>query len=521
VTEETTTTAAASPRRGRPILGRLILLSLLVGLAALTWFEARNSRLQARLLSGYGRKLTWRMAAGSSDSIAFPSTGPFDIRRGYALLPAVTDSLMEQGFSITEQARFSPEMLQVARLGLYPPYPAKSRAGLSILDQDGHAFYSAVYPARVYTDFDSIPPLVVRTLLFIENRELLDDRYPYRNPAVEWDPLARASFDLLLHAVIPGHNIPGGSTLATQIEKFRHSDEGRTSAPQDKLRQMASASLKAYLGGENTLAERRRIVLDFINSVPLAALPGYGEVSGLGDGLWAWYGADFAADNARLRFDPQSDDPAGLAERALAYRRVLSLFIAHRRPSVYLLSGREILKTDTDAYIRLMEKAGLISPTLGAAALGAHPTFRSTPPVVAHASFVARKAANAMRARLLNYTGIEQFYDLDRLDLTASTTLDRRAQEGVTRTLQRLKDPAFTDSCGLRRPPPPAGGRPRRRHLQLHAVRARGRPQPAARAGRQLRPAVRYQRGGQARPGLHGQAAHAGDLPGDLRRAAS
>ncbi|MBK6356965.1 MAG: hypothetical protein IPF44_09665, partial [Betaproteobacteria bacterium] len=41
-------------------------------------------------------------------------------------------------------------------------------------------------------------------------------------------------------------------------------------------------------------AARRRIVLDFVNPAPLGGIPGYGEVIGLGDGLWAWYGQDFA-----------------------------------------------------------------------------------------------------------------------------------------------------------------------------------------------------------------------------------
>ena len=33
----------------------------------------------------------------------------------------------------------------------------------------------------------------------------------------------------------------GGSTLATQLEKYRHSPEGRTQSARDKLQQMASA----------------------------------------------------------------------------------------------------------------------------------------------------------------------------------------------------------------------------------------------------------------------------------------
>ena len=55
---------------------------------------------------------------------------------------------------------------------------------------------------------------------------------------------------------------------------------------------MASASLRAYQEGEDTQARRRQVVVDYLDTVPLAARPGFGEVHGLGDGLWAWYGRD-------------------------------------------------------------------------------------------------------------------------------------------------------------------------------------------------------------------------------------
>ena len=92
----------------------------------------------------------------------------------------------------------------------------------------------------------------------------------------------------------------GASTLATQIEKFRHSPDGRTSSAREKLRQMLSASLRAYQGGAETLAARRLIVVDYLNSVPLSAAPDHGEVLGLDDGLRAWFGADLAAVNRAL-----------------------------------------------------------------------------------------------------------------------------------------------------------------------------------------------------------------------------
>ena len=78
---------------------------------------------------------------------------------------------------------------------------------------------------------------------------------------------------------------PGGSTLATQIEKFRHSPGGRTATPPEKLRQIASASVRAYLNGPQTLPARRQIVVRYLNSVPLAAKPGIGEINGIGDGM--------------------------------------------------------------------------------------------------------------------------------------------------------------------------------------------------------------------------------------------
>src|SRR6202012_3549514 len=98
-----------------------------------------------------------------------------------------------------------------------------------------------------------------------------------------------------LHKLDPKHQVVGGSTLATQLEKLRHSPRGRTSSPVDKLRQMTSATLAAYEDGRATLHAQQDIIRDYINSIPLAASPGYGDVQGLGDGLWAWYGADVSA----------------------------------------------------------------------------------------------------------------------------------------------------------------------------------------------------------------------------------
>src|SRR5205814_495267 len=138
-----------------------------------------------------------------------------------------------------------------------------------------------------------------------------------------------AAINRAISVVDPDYPSAGGSTLATQIEKYRHSPEGRTASSPEKLRQMVSASVRAYLDGEETLHTRQRIIADYINSVPLGAFPGYGEVNGIADGLATWYGADFDAVNRLLR-RPQADG-AALAPQARAYREVLSLMIARRR----------------------------------------------------------------------------------------------------------------------------------------------------------------------------------------------
>jgi membrane peptidoglycan carboxypeptidase len=83
------------------------------------------------------------------------------------------------------------------------------------------------------------------------------------------------------------------------------------------------------------------------------------------------------------------------------------------------------------------------------AALPIRLEFRKTPPHPTPESFVERKAANAIRTRLLNLMDLDQLYDLDRVDLTVKSTLDRQTQRAVTRMLVRLKDRAFADSVGL------------------------------------------------------------------------
>lgn len=412
--------------------------------------ELLTSDLQARYLSSLGEQMSFKLEHGASSSIRYPKDGPYDLRLGYVGLPNFLERLQHGGFGVVSQARVSPMLARVVDAGLFVPYYEKSQAGLSILDRDDRVLFNSTYPSRVYPHFEAIPPLVVNTLLFIENRELLDERYPHLNPAVEWDRFGRAALEMVARKLGADIHVPGGSTMATQLEKYRHSPGGRTDSVVEKFRQMGSVSLRAYLLGPDTLQVRRAIALAYLNSMPLASVPNYGEVHGLGDGLWAWYGADFDTANRLLSLKSIYSSERITEEQAQAYRQVLSLLIAQRRPAYYLARDHAALQELADSHLRVLARQGIIPMALRDAALRVHATLMQGPPAPSSATpFVERKTENVVRARLAAALGVERLYDLDRIDLTARTTIDQTTQQAVSKALRKLDDPKQADAAGL------------------------------------------------------------------------
>ncbi|MDP5291346.1 transglycosylase domain-containing protein [Oceanimonas sp. CHS3-5] len=432
-------------RRWRWLAWLLLFVVLAAALAALA-YELRTSHLQSRELSRYAATLTYQLEAGPSNAIRFPAHGPFDHRLGYSRLPQLMERLQRQDFTVQQQTQFSTALLNYSQHGFFIPYAEKTRAGLSLNDCRAEPVYDHRYPQRHYDRFDDIAPQVLATLLFIENRALLSTEQPLANPAVDWLRFARAALSQVGRALSLQDDSAGGSTLATQIEKFRHSPGGRTHSPAEKIRQMISASVRAYQQGPHTLAARRQVALSYLNSVPLAAAPGHGEVHGLGDGLWLWFGAELERVNTLL--DPTRNAGLPLAEQGLALRRVMALMIAQRRPSHYLFAGRDELEALTDSYLRVQADAGLIGPALRDAALAQRLNFRdfSTHPVQHRVE--QSKLLYASRGRLASLLGLN-YYELDRLDLQAETTLNGRLQQEVSLYLQQLADPDVARSIGL------------------------------------------------------------------------
>ncbi|SMH59296.1 transglycosylase domain-containing protein [Azospirillum agricola] len=416
-----------------------------VGIAARE--EMRSSRLQARLLAPFAQSMDVAVKEGPNPAARYPTQGPYNERFGYTALPDQLKALTGDLYSIEFQAVLSPALDRFMAGGGFPIYREKTQAGLTLLDRNGHIMHSARYPERVFARFEDVPKLVADTLLFIENRELLNEDEPRRNPAVEWDRFAGAVAMLPVQLLRPGSRSPGGSTLATQIEKYRHSPDGQTSSGLEKLRQMASASVRAYRDGEDTTLTRQRILVDYLNSTPLTARPGFGEVNGLGDGLWAWFGTDLSIAE-RVLSEPATD-ARSLQLKALAYKQVLALLLAQRRPSHYLIQDRAALDRLADSHLRVLAQAGVIDEPLRDAALALPLSFADELPPPPATSFVEQKATNAIRARLLSMLNVPSLYQLDRIDLTAQTTLDAPTQQRVVEVLGKLNDPAYAQSLGL------------------------------------------------------------------------
>src|SRR5512139_2571055 len=99
--------ATRKRRRRFPGWGTVIvLLAILGALAVGLVYESRTSVVQSLALRGVAKVITYRLEAGPSDSIRFPSYGPFDERMGFTAIPRLTKTLDEHGFSVTEQARW-------------------------------------------------------------------------------------------------------------------------------------------------------------------------------------------------------------------------------------------------------------------------------------------------------------------------------------------------------------------------------------------------------------------------------
>ncbi len=426
----------------RFLSGVAIVAGVLLACGAIA-YEAHTSAIQSYLLSEYARHLTYEVGSGPSPRIVFPENGPFDYRRGYSQLPDFEKRLAALGFQVERQTRQSRQLAALLEAGIPPPYREPSATGLVIRGVDGALLYDGVKSERLFQQFDDVPYLLTYTLLFMEDRQLLSPADPRTNPVIEWDRLAKASLTFAGRKLGLPFSLEGGSTLATQLEKYRHSPLGRTKSGLDKLRQMAAASLKVYRDGPDTRMRRHEIVVDYLNTLPLAGAPGYGEVYGLGNGLYAWFGLELSA--VRQALNSQEMTPA----KVHAYKHVLALLASLRSPATYLISDRDGLNARVDEYTDLLAKAGVIDTSF-AEALHATPiVFLDRSPAPPPTSFVDQKAPNAIRNSLVQWLGVPSLYELDHLHLQVRSTIDASLQSKISALLRNLAEPSFIKANGL------------------------------------------------------------------------
>jgi membrane peptidoglycan carboxypeptidase len=285
--------------------------------------------------------------------------------------------------------------------------------------------------------------LLVKTLLFLENQRLDNWVSRYANPVIDWERLAKAALLYAGSKLGLADSVQGGSTLATQIEKFRHSPEGRTQSIFDKARQLIGASLKAYRDGADTRPRRQEIVVDYLNSMPLSATPAYGEVNGIGEGLYAWFGLQPDEVWRALR------TAEATRAKAAAYKHALALLVSLPAPTNFLLRDRDALGRRVDAYTRILERAGVIDAKFADLLRNEGLRFSPGRPKSHFSSFTAEKATYGLRVDLLQRLGVRDLYSLDRLHLEAESTIDSDLQAKVTRLFHSMTDPEFVRAHGL------------------------------------------------------------------------
>ncbi|MEZ0262622.1 MAG: transglycosylase domain-containing protein [Alphaproteobacteria bacterium] len=414
------------------------------GAAAIEWHTSYG---QSVLFKSMAEGKTFTETQTTSPTVAPPAAGPYDERLGYTQELKFRDRLTARGYDVEREVQWLDR--KVGPFQLFPIYNEKAQAGLHITDGNDATLFSARFPKQVYATYDSIPPVLAHSLLYVEDRQLLEQHPETHNPAINWGRFVNAAFNRAKIAVGAGGDNSGGSTLATQTEKFRHSPKGVTGSGSDKIEQMLTASVRCYADGPETRACGERIVLDYLNSIPLSSFPGQGEVNGFADGMQTWFGADFNEVNRLLRKSDKDMDDVELKQAAKAYREALSLVMAVKKPSSYLLSDRAELDARVDAYLPLLVNAKIISPRMAEAVRGEKPGYRSPVRAVRTDGASRQKSIEALQIGLMRDLGVKDIYALNRLDLTAQTTVDARADAAVSRLLRSLADPAVATANGL------------------------------------------------------------------------
>jgi membrane peptidoglycan carboxypeptidase len=123
----------------------------------------------------------------------------------------------------------------------------------------------------------------------------------------------------------------------------------------------------------------------------------------------------------------------------------MALIIAQRRPSYYLLQGRDELEQLVDSHLRLLRQANIISQAWLEQASAVRLAFQTpasvSRPQLDKTALLVRNRVAALLERTL--------YQTDRLDLTVQTTLDLPLQQQIKNYLQQLEQLSAAEKAGI------------------------------------------------------------------------
>lgn len=120
-----------------------------------------------------------------------------------------------------------------------------------------------------------------------------------------------------------------------------------------------------------------------------------------------------------------------------------------RSPSVFLVEERESLEEKVGQFTRLMAREGLIDWEFATVLQETPVQFLGKGPVSPQASSVQNKAANAIRTSMMEYLGLTNLYDLNRLHLDVESTIDVPLQKKITDFLHTLTQREVIRANGL------------------------------------------------------------------------
>lgn len=412
-------------------------------LAGLLLFEIQTSYFQSLLFVEQSSRMKTTLEDQKTSNRWYPDHGPTNVRLGYTQIPEWLERLSE--FEVVKQATLNDEHLEFIKDGNNPIYNLETNKGLVLLDKNQEIFYDKRQKNQ-FASFEEIPSILVDILLFVENKNVLAEA-PYFNPAIEYSRFVKASMAYLWNKVLlQSGRVAGGSTLATQMEKYNFSEDGKTASGKEKLHQIYSASLRAYLGGRDTSEARKKIVLDYFNSIPLGAAKGYGELHGFNEALEIFYGVDLKNELDLLRSIDLAKPTSH--EQLESLNRALQIILAVRNPSFLNDSRIEKLNSLKNNYIDLMVDQKIIPYS---SLLLKDQVEKKQAYSFPKKSFNQNKSQDLVRRRLSRILGTTN-HDLDKLDLSANTTIDYRLQSQIELFFEKLKDPNFLDEHHLRVP---------------------------------------------------------------------